>query len=167
MFKGDPIKGVQTFSPNKTQVDHDLDLRDRITELIGKGNALSSDDKRGIYSSLVNTVGGESAMKIMQHAFLFNSRPDMQKLPVEEKIKSFYTIGAHDPVVQGAIDRTRSLGYGVIPGYRTSMSQINQQVAGRVPVNAGLEHPPAIEVPVTGSSVLGQKKKTMFKIKTK
>lgn len=139
---GDPIKGVQEIkgttysSPGKTTIDRDLDLRDRLMEMVGKGNALNPDEKAGIYGNLSRLVGAESAQKLMNHAYIFNTRPDVQNLKPEDKINAFYTIGSNDPYVKDVIAKTKSLGYGVGPGFRTSQSQINQQLAGRTPTTA-------------------------------
>ena len=139
---GDPVKGSSdikesTFiSPGRTTIDNDLDLRDRLMELVGKGNVLNPEDKAGIYGNLTRLVGNDAAQKLMNHAYIFNTRPDVQNLKPEDKINAFYTIGSNDPHVQGIIAKTKSLGYGVGPGFRTSQSQINQQVAGRTPTTA-------------------------------
>jgi hypothetical protein len=142
---GDPIKGTgevkQTTSlgAGGTTIDRDMDLRDRLMELVGKGNILNSDEKAGIYSDLTNLVGQNSAQKLMNHAYIFNTRPDIQKLPLEEKLNAFYSIGSNDPYVHDVITKTKALGYGVGPGFRTSHSQINQQLAGRIPVISATE----------------------------
>lgn len=138
---GDPIKSgdVQESSyltHGRTTIDRDLDLRDRLMELVGKGNVLKPDDKAGIYGNLTRLVGNDAAQKLMNHAYIFNTRPDVQNLKPEEKINAFYTIGSGDPYVQGVIAKTKSLGYGVGPGFRTSQSQINQQLAGKTPTTA-------------------------------
>lgn len=147
---GDPVKGdsgeeKMVLSTNKPKIDKDLDLRDRLSELIGKGNTLSPDDKASIYSNLVATLGKDKATKLMNHAFIFNSRPDMQKMPIEEKIKSFYTIGSSDPELTEIIGRTKNLGYGVVPGFRESTSQLNQELSGRVPVAETVAANPEIQ----------------------
>ena len=133
------------LSTNKPVIDKSFDLRDRLAELVGKGNVLSTDDKAAIYGSLVGLLGKDKAQKVMNHAYIFNSRPDVQKLPLEEKIKSFYTVGSNDPDVMEVIGKTKSLGYGVVPGFRESSSDINQQLSGRVPVVASSSVSPEIQ----------------------
>lgn len=146
---GDPVKEVveekATYNSRGSGIHKSLDLRDRIAELVGKGNALNPDDKAGIYKGLSDIVGIDKAQKIMNHAFIFNSRPDVQKLPIEEKLKTFYTIGSSDPDVTDAITKTKNLGYGVIPGFRSSVSDINQQLSGRIPTVAGSGINPEIQ----------------------
>lgn len=107
-------------------VKADFDLRDRLAELVTKGNVLSPDDKAAIYGSLVSSLGKDKAAKVMNHAYIFNTRPEVQKLPLEEKIKSFYTVGSSDPDVMDVMGRTKNLGYGVGPGFRDSVSDINK-----------------------------------------
>jgi hypothetical protein len=53
---------------------------------------------------------------------------------LEEKLRSFYTIGSNDPDVNALISKSKSLGYGTVPGFRQSSSAINQQLNGQVPV---------------------------------
>lgn len=126
---------------NKPQVDQNFDLRDRLAELVGKGNALNPDDRAAIYGNLVNLLGKDKAQKVFQHAYIFNSRPDIQKLPLEDKLKSFYTIGSNDADVMEVLGRTKNLGYGVLPGFRNSFSQINQQLTGQIPVTESVQVP--------------------------
>jgi len=131
---GDPIKKTSNavVSPSKINTDQQFDIRDSLAELVGKGNALSPDDKIAILGSLSSSLGKEKAMKIMNHAYIFNQRPDVLKLPIEDKLKAFYTIGSNDKDVNDLIARSKTLGYGVLPGFRGSSSDMNQVLAGRV-----------------------------------
>lgn len=134
---GDPTKGIVDESmhvTNRPKIDQDFDIRDRLAELVGKGNALSPDDKAAIYGNLTARVGKDKAMKIMNHAYIFNQRSDVIKLPLEERLKAFYTIGSNDKDVNDVIVKSKSLGYGAVPGFRQSSSDINQQLTGQVPV---------------------------------
>lgn len=130
---GDPAKGSDglILTAQKPQIDTDFDIRDRLAELVGKGNALGADDKAAIYGSLVSALGKEKAAKIMNHAYIFNQRGDMQTLPLEERLKSLYTIGSNDPEIAQILAKTKSLGYGVVPGLRESSSALNQELVGR------------------------------------
>lgn len=125
------------YSKGKTPLDESYDLQDRMMELIGKGNNLSTNDRGAIYNNLTNLVGKDKAEKIMNHIYLFNQHPDLQKLPFEDRVKAFYRIGSNDKDVQGYIDKTRNLGYGVGPNLRRSFSQINQQVLSGEPDASG------------------------------
>lgn len=134
---GDPVKGGEivdektSLSKPKPQIDLNFDIRDRLSELVGKGNTLGPDDKAAIYGSLQRTLGAEKAQKIMNHAYIFNGRSDVAKLPLEEKLKAFYTIGSNDADVNQLIQKSKSLGYGILPGLRESSSDINQNLVGR------------------------------------
>lgn len=134
---GDPVKGKQeettTYSSSKPQIDLDFDIRDRLSELVGKGNALKPDDKVAIYRNLVSSLGEQKAQKVMNHAFIFNQRPDVQALPVEDKLRTFYTMGSNDPDVNGLISRSKSLGYGTVSGFRSSSSDLNQSMQRPMP----------------------------------
>jgi hypothetical protein len=153
---GDPVKGGTSeekmiLSPTRSKAALDFDIRDRLSELVGKGNGLLPDDKIAIYKNLATTLGDEKARKVMDHAFLFNQRPDIQGLPVEEKIRAFYNVGSNDPEVGGLIARSKSLGYGALAGFRSSSSNLNQQLVGRAPV-------------VTASAAPEIKKRVMLKV---
>jgi hypothetical protein len=132
---GDPVKGTTSegmlLTPHNP-IAQDLDIRDRLAELVGKGNALHLDDKKAIYGALASQLGQEKAMKVMNHAYLFNQRPDVVKLPLEDKLRVFYTIGSNDPDVNQLISKSKSLGYGAMSGFRNSSSGINQQLTGSV-----------------------------------
>lgn len=135
---GDPIKVEEKalYSPGRPQTTVDFDVRDKLAELIGKGNALSGDDRNAIYDTLVKSLGPQKAQKVMAHTYMFNQRPEVQGLPVEDKLRSFYTIGSNDSDVGGLIAKSKSLGYGPVQGFRTSNSAMNQLLAGRIPATA-------------------------------
>lgn len=134
---GDPVKGKEEetaiYSTSKPKIDVDFDIRDRLAELVGKGNALKPDDKVAIYRNLVSSLGEQKARKVMDHAYIFNQRPDVQALPVEEKLRTFYTMGSNDPEINGLISHSKSLGYGTVPGFRESVSGINRSMQGTAP----------------------------------
>jgi hypothetical protein len=135
----------QLYSPARSQAQLDFDVRDRISELVGKGNALLPDDKMAIYSNLTSILGKDKAQKVMEQAYLFNSRPEVQKLPLEEKIKSFYTVGSNDPGIQEVIQKSKSLGYGPIQGMRSSHSIGNQVLTGGMPLASSTVVTPEIK----------------------
>lgn len=128
---GDPVSKI---GDTKGKYDEELDIRDHLAGLVGKGNALSPDDKAAIYGSLTAKLGRDRATKIMNHAYLFNQRPDVVRLPLEDKIRAFYTIGSNDPDVNSVITKSKTLGYGVLPGFRQSSSALNQELSGQAPV---------------------------------
>lgn len=116
----------------KVPVKTDFDIRDKLAELVGSGNALSPDNKMAIYGSLVASLGKEKATKIMDHAYIFNSRNDLKSLPLEDKLRRFYDIGSSDPEISDVLGKSKSLGYGILPGLRQSSSALNQEITGRV-----------------------------------
>lgn len=135
---GDPVKGdlddsKMLLSPKKPQIDQNLDLRDRLASLVGAGNNINPDDKAALYGDLKRLLGDAKAQKVIEHAYIFNNRQDVQKLPIEEKLNSFYTMGSRDPEVMEIIGRTKNLGYGILPGFRNSVSKLNETLAGHLP----------------------------------
>lgn len=129
---GNPTVGDVMIPAGKTQTDADLDLRDRLAELVTKGNTLSPDDKAAIYGGLTSMLGKDKAQKIMTHAYIFNARPEIQKLGLDDKLRSFYTVGSNDPDVQAVLGKTKNLGYGVVPGFNRSSSSLNQEIQGQI-----------------------------------
>lgn len=129
---GDPIKGSDITYTSRSPMARRLDVRDHIAELVGKGNSMSANDRAAIYGSLSAAIGQDKALKVMNHAYIFNQRPDVLKLPVEDKLRSFYDIGSNDPDVNDVISKSKSIGYGILPGFRESSSGINQLLAGRI-----------------------------------
>lgn len=132
---GDPTKGnpdSEVLYTTRSPMARKLDVRDHLAELIGRGNSLSPKDRGAIYNSLSQAVGPEKAGKIMTHTYIFNQRPDLAKLPIEDRLRSFYTIGSNDADVNDIITKSKAIGYGVLPGFRESSSGINQLLAGRI-----------------------------------
>lgn len=123
------VKVTKSGDP-KVPVKTDFDIRDKLAELVGSGNALSPDNKAAIYGSLVASLGKDKANKLMDHAFIFNSRSDLKSLPLEDKLRRFYDIGSSDPDISNIITKSKSLGYGILPGLRQSSSALNQELTG-------------------------------------
>jgi hypothetical protein len=138
-------QGPVILSPGKTPIDQNFDLRDRIYELIGSQNNLKPGDQAAIYANLTRMLGKDRATKVMDHTYLFNAKPEYQKLPIEERIKHFYDIGSNDPDVQDIMTKTKVLGYGTGQGFRTSQSQINQALAGRIPITETTDITPDVQ----------------------
>jgi len=144
---GDPIKVEEKalYSPGRPQTTVDFDVRDRLAELVGKGNTLAGDDRNAIYENLVSSLGPQKAQKVMAHAYMFNQRPEVQGLPVEDKLRAFYAVGSNDPDVGGLIAKSKSLGYGALQGFRQSNSAMNQLLAGRTPATTETAAVPEIK----------------------
>lgn len=137
MAKSIKLRVSPTTGTPTIPVSGDFDIRDQLAALVGKGNALNADDKTAIYGSLTAALGRDKAEKIMTHAYLFNNRPDVVKLPLEDKIRAFYRIGSNDPDVNAVITKSKTLGYGPLPGFRQSASSLNQELSGQIqPVSA-------------------------------
>lgn len=132
---GDPNKAAneQMLLTAHGPLDKSFDIRDHLAALVGKGNTLNPDDKAAIYSDLINNLGKDKAIKVMNHAYIFNQRPEVQRLSLDDKLRSFYSIGSNDPDVNNIISKSKSLGYGPVQGFRESSSAINQVLNGKVP----------------------------------
>jgi len=135
---GDPKKGASAveekmfISPGRTPLDDTADVRDVLSGLVGKGmTGLNDDDTRNGYYRLQQLVGPQQAQKLMTHMFVFNSRPDLKGAAPETRIKSFYDTPTSDPDISGTLGKVKSFGYGVLPGFRQSTSQLNQSLSGQ------------------------------------
>lgn len=136
--KGDPKKGELSeemyISKGRTPLDTTADLRDVISGLAGGGyTSLSDENARASYSRLRALLGDTKANKLMTHIFIQNQRPEVSKLPIEGRVKSFYDMPVADEEVGNTLKKVKSFGYGVLPGFRESHSQFNQQLAGVIP----------------------------------
>lgn len=133
----DNMMVLKANDPTKTA----LDVRDHLAALVAGGNNLSQDDRKAVFQGLSNALGQEQAQKVLLHAYMFNNRPDVQRLPIEEKLRTFYDMGSNDPGVHDLLAKTKALGYGVVPGFRESASAINQQLSGKIPTVAIASQP--------------------------
>lgn len=129
----DPVvKENVIISKGRTPLDDTADVRDILSGLVGKGmTGLNDDDSRNSYTKLQGLVGPQQAQKLMNHMFVFNSRPDLKGAAPEARIKTFYDSPSSDPDVSGTLGKVKSFGYGVLPGFRQSSSQLNQGLSGQ------------------------------------
>ena len=63
---GDPVPTTigdekQLMNPNKPKIDLDLDVRDNLAALVGRGHLLGTDDKAAIYGRLSSILGQDKA----------------------------------------------------------------------------------------------------------
>jgi hypothetical protein len=147
---GDPKKGeikeTAIISPGRTPLDNTADVRDILTGLVGKGYTTMGDDNiKSGYNRLQSLLGPQQASKLMNHMFMFNSRPDLKNTPVESRIKQFYDTPSADVDVTGTLGKVKSFGYGVVPGFRDSSSQLNQQLSGKTPTDVAVVAPEAVK----------------------
>lgn len=140
---GDPVvKDEAYITKGRTPIDDTADVRDIMSGLVGKGiTNLADETARSGYARLQVLVGPAQAQKLMNHMFIFNSRPDLKNAPVESKIKQFYETPSADPEVTGTLGKVKSFGYGVLPGFRDSSSQLNQQLSGKTSTDVAIAAP--------------------------
>lgn len=130
--KGDPIESSY-ISKGRTPSDDTADVRDLLATMVGKGyTSLNDEESRGNYARLRSLLGDTQAQKLMTHVFIQNQNPSFSQLPVESKIKSFYDIPSGDEEVSKVLGKVKTLGYGVLPGFRQSSLLSNQQLGGRI-----------------------------------
>lgn len=124
---------AKTFTHNSTQQDYDLDVRDIITDFVGKGKDLKGADQASLIARLGVVLGKPNAQKLVTHLFLFNNRDDVKGKNVDQKLDSLYAIGSTDKYVNDLLAHTKSLAYGPHEGLQTSVDVINKELAGKKP----------------------------------
>lgn len=136
---GDPKKKTgevveETFiAPGKTPLDTTADIRDIISGMAGGGyTSLSDSAAAANYSRLRTLLGDAKANKLMTHIFIQNQRPGAANMPVEARVKSFYDLPVGDEEIAPIIGKAKNFGYGVLPGFRQSSSQLNQELSGAI-----------------------------------
>lgn len=136
---GDPVKGVSgeetTFKSNRGALDKDFDVRDYLSSLVAAGNQIGGRDKAATFGELAKVIGQDNAAKMMDHIYIFNQNPDIQKMSADDRLRAFYNFRSSNPEIEKVVSRSRALGYGVVPGFRESVNALNQQLTGRLPTD--------------------------------
>lgn len=122
----------KTAGINKT-VHNDLaDGRDILSMLVGSGTtSLKGHDMNSNFNRLKQMVGAPLAQKLVSQAFLFNQRPDVQKLSPEQRVQNFFSIGSNDPEVAGYIKKSGYMGTGPTEAFRNSAALGNSHLQGK------------------------------------
>lgn len=116
---------------NKSPLDTTADVRDLLSGLVGGGfTKLSEGDAGANFGRLRNILGPQKANELLAKVLVYNQSPENKALPVEARIQRFYDTQKNDPV----INKARTFGYGVLPGFRESPNALNQQLQGKLPM---------------------------------
>lgn len=116
----------------KTVANERADVRDILSMLSGGGNTdLTNPDIRGSFLRLSGIMGKEKAQQLFNHVVLFNQRPEVQKLNPEQRVQTFFELGSANPDIKNQLKEGKSIGYGVLNGFRTSPLIGNMQLTGR------------------------------------
>jgi len=130
----------------KTPADITADVRDSLNYFTGRGlTGLNDDESRAEYGKLVNTIGREQAQRLATSVFLHNQRPETLKMSPEQRIQHYYSTNSNNPDVQNTLNKVKSFGQGVLPGFQGSSLLGNMILAGR-------EQAPVANVPETDRS---------------
>lgn len=116
---------------NRSGLDDNIEVRDLLTGLVGKWNDLKSDDRSPYIVKLGQLIGKPTAQKLINSIFIFNDRDDVKGKNAEQRVGQFYDLGNEDKDVNNVIARSRSLGYGVQEGLRTSPDILNEEATKR------------------------------------
>lgn len=133
--KTDPPVTVKEgeFIRSRTPLDDTADIRDDLALIVGGGNpSLKNDDVRGSFARMQSIMGQDKAAKLMDAIYLHSQRPEVMAMKTpEERINSFYSIGSSNQDIAPYIQRAKTFGYGVIPGFRDSRLLANMILSGR------------------------------------
>lgn len=118
--------------PKQLSPEAALNVRDIISAFVGQRyQGTQNENARAMYSYLRNTLGGDTAQKLLTHLSLYNQRPDMLKAAPEQRIQSFYEIGSRDPELSDIIGRSKIVAQGPMAGLNDTPTAITQQQQGR------------------------------------
>jgi hypothetical protein len=135
LFRPEPPVVVQNPSGstvNKTPLNDMADGRDIISFFVGGGHtALKGQDLQSAFKRLSDVVGAPLAQKLTTQAFLFNQRPDAQKLSSEQRVKNFFQLGSNDQDVAAYLRKGGSMGTGPVDAFRNSALLGNSNLLGK------------------------------------
>lgn len=141
-FSGDPEPDVKPFfGAARGKYDQVADLRDALAGLVGSGSRTMNDDMRANFARIQAMYGRPLAEKLLNHVFVFNSRPDMARSGAKDRIDAFYSTGSKDKELQNLFLQAKAFGKGPLAGLNESSNQESQVLSGR------LLAPPARAVP--------------------
>ncbi len=119
--------------PKTGVTDDKFDVRDILANFVGRGDRdLSNDQAKKDYHRLTAIIGEPMAQKMMAHVMIFNQRDDQKNQPFEKRLNSLYTIGSNDKDVHQLLQRTGTLGQGVVPGAIESGNLGNMMAEGTI-----------------------------------
>lgn len=118
--------------PAKTPIDENLDIKDILTDFVGKGDKLSHADQGSLYARLKTIVGEEKATKLLQHVYIFNQSDDAKsKKNTDEKVEAFYNTTSHDKDVSDTISKIKNIGGSPVYSLHNEPDLLNQQLSGK------------------------------------
>ncbi len=125
-------------NPKVPKVESDLtadsvaDMRQIMSNMVGRGHKNLKDESiNGDFAALVNTVGVSKARKLMDQAIIYNQRPEVKNMSIENKVQSFFDMGSSDKDVNTLLQKARSFGDGVVAGMNRSPSVENMKLTNR------------------------------------
>jgi hypothetical protein len=141
MNLGDPTGDPKpkSFIPStKNEIDTQLDVRDILSNLVGNKYAdwqtfSKNDNAKAQYASLIEKVGRPLANELVTQAISFNNRSGLEGKGIEDRIQAFYEIGSNNKQVADVLTKVKALGQGVVPAFRESILQGNQELSGKTP----------------------------------
>lgn len=115
----------------KTPIDNTADVRDILTNIVGKGyKGLTDNGIKGDYARLANLVGLSKAQKLVDTALVYNQRSDVIGKPLEQRVQGFYNMGSQDKDLNGIITSAAKLGDGPVAGMLRSKDRTNMDLVG-------------------------------------
>jgi hypothetical protein len=131
---GNPPNITQKTSAGIDRTVHNdlADGRDILSMLVGSGTtSLKGHDMNSAFNRLKDVVGAPLAQKLATQAFLYNQRPDAQKLSPEQRVQNFFKIGSNDPAVADYMKKSGYMGTGPVDAFRNSATLHNSNLQGK------------------------------------
>lgn len=114
----------------KGKFDDTADISDYLANFVGKGyKGFSDEDAKSDFAALTGVIGRDKATQLMRHVFIFNSRDDIKNKSPQQRLQTFYSMGATDPDVNSLLGRVKAMQgqYGL----NTSSNIGSRQLSGR------------------------------------
>lgn len=114
----------------KGKFDDTADVSDILSNFVGKGyKGFSDEDAKHDFAALAGVVGKDKATQLMKHVFIFNNRDDIKNKTPQQKLQTFYSMGATDPDINSLLNQVKAVQgqYGL----NTSSNIGSKQLSGR------------------------------------
>lgn len=108
----------------RTSLDDNAEVRDILSSIVGgKHKSFANKDVTAGFTRLAAIIGPEKAQKMAMHAFMYNNRDDAGNKTPEQRVQSFFDMGAKDPEVDKILTTSKNFGTGVQSGFQDSRNE--------------------------------------------
>jgi|HubBroStandDraft_4_1064222.scaffolds.fasta_scaffold255443_2 hypothetical protein len=136
---GDPdITKTTGPAHHKTVLDDRADIGDSLANIITKGyKGFTDDDIRADYGRITQILGKEKAQNLIEHAFEFNNRNDVQGRGAADRLNRFYSTDSGNKDTDQIKSELKTFAEGPLSRLNQSSNLGNQKAAGTEVASAG------------------------------